>query len=80
MAGFNAVVLFFAKVLDNALSTGKTIFIQRSRWLLAGITVIISDFMYFWVTKKVVSANGIAAMAIVAFAGGVGCMLACLLS
>ena len=80
MSGFNAVVLFFAKVLDNALSTGKTIFIQRSRWLLAGITVIISDFIYFWVTKKVVSANGIAAMAIVALAGGVGCMLACLLS
>ena len=77
MSGFNAVVLFFAKVLDNALSTGKTIFIQRSRWLLAGITVIISDFIYFWVTKKVVSANGIAAMAIVALAGGRG-LYACL--
>ena len=32
--------LFLAKVLDNALSTTKTILIQRSRWVLAGIAVI----------------------------------------
>jgi len=55
MAVFNAMVLFFAKVLDNALSTSKTILIQRSRCLLAGITVIFSDFIYFWLTKRVVS-------------------------
>ena len=39
--------LFLAKVLDNALSTTKTILIQRSRWLLAGIAVVLSDFIYF---------------------------------
>ena len=39
--------LFLAKVLDNALSTTKTILIQRSRWVLAGIAVILSDFIYF---------------------------------
>ena len=38
--------IFLAKVLDNALSTTKTILIQRSRWLLAGIAVVISDFIY----------------------------------
>ena len=37
--------LFLAKVLDNALSTTKTILIQRSRWVLAGIAVILSDFI-----------------------------------
>ena len=50
-------VLFLAKVLDNALSTTKTILIQRSRWLLAGIAVVLSDFIYFWLTKKVVAAD-----------------------
>lgn len=44
--------LFLAKVLDNALSTTKTILIQRSRWLLAGIAVVLSDFIYFWLTKR----------------------------
>ena len=51
--------LFLAKVLDNALSTTKTILIQRSRWVLAGIAVILSDFLYFWITKRIVSADSI---------------------
>lgn len=73
-------VIFLAKVLDNALSTTKTILIQRSRWLLAGIAVIASDFIYFWITKRVVSADSYIAMVVVAVAGGVGCAFACLLS
>ncbi|MBS7308050.1 MAG: hypothetical protein KIG43_08400 [Eubacteriales bacterium] len=71
-------VLFLAKVLDNALSTTKTIMIQRSRWILAGIAVILSDFIYYWITKRVVSADGELAMLIVSVAGGIGCSLACL--
>lgn len=48
MIGFiNLAVLFAAKVADNALSTTKTILVQRSRWILAGIAVIISDFIFF---------------------------------
>ena len=72
--------IFLAKVLDNALSTAKTILIQRSRWLLAGIAVVISDFIYFWVTKRVVSSDSMTAMLVVSLAGGVGCAVACLLS
>ena len=72
--------LFLAKVLDNALSTTKTILIQRSRWVLAGIAVILSDFIYFWITKRIVSADSMLALLVVAIAGGVGCSLACLVS
>lgn len=70
-------VLFAAKVADNALSTTKTIMVQRSRWILAGFAVILSDFIYFWITKRVVSAESELAMLVVAIAGGVGCSLAC---
>ena len=73
-------VLFLAKVLDNALSTTKTILIQRSRWILAGIAVVLSDFIYFWITKRIVSAGSNIAIFVVSLAGGVGCALACLLS
>ena len=73
-------VLFLAKVLGNALSTTKTILIQRSRWLLAGIAVVLSDFIYFWITKRIVAAESNLAILIVALAGGVGCALACLVS
>ena len=73
-------VLFLAKVFDNALSTTKTILMQRSRWLLAGVSVVLSDFIYFWLTKKVVAADNNWAILIVAIAGGVGCSIACLVS
>lgn len=80
MPGFiHSGILFLAKVLDNALGTTKTILIQRSRWLWAGLVVMLSDFTYLWVTKKVVSSDT-GAMIIVAVAGGIGCSLACLIS
>ena len=73
-------ILFLAKVLDNAINTTKTIMIQRSRWVLAGIAVVLSDFIYFWITKRVVSSDSDLAILIVSIAGGVGCSLACLIS
>ena len=67
-------------LIDNALNTTKTILIQRSRWLLAGLAVVISNFIYFWITKRVVSSDNMAAILVVSLAGGVGCAFACLLS
>ena len=69
-------ILFIAKVIDNAINTTKTIMIQRSRWVLAGIAVILSDFIYFWIMRNVVTSDHMLTMLIVAIAGGVGCSLA----
>ncbi len=74
------LTLFGAKVLDNMLSTAKTILIQRNRCLLAGLTVAISDFIYFLLIKNVLSADSPFAIAVVAVAGGIGCCIAVLLS
>lgn len=46
-------LLFIAKMADNALSTVKTIMIQRNRSLLAGVAITLSSFLYFWITRKV---------------------------
>ena len=80
ISSFYYLGLFLVKVLDNALGTTKTIMIQRSRWVLAGIAVTVSDFLYFWVTKRVVSTDSTAAILVVALAGGVGCALACIVN
>lgn len=69
-------VLFCAKLLDNTLSTAKTILIQRNRSLLAGITVAVSDFIYFMLIKNVLSSDSPVAIAVVAAAGGIGCCIA----
>ena len=68
--------LFCAKVFDNTLSTTKTILIQRNRSLLAGLTVAVSDFIYFILIKNVLSADSLLAIAVVSAAGGIGCCLA----
>lgn len=70
-------LMFIAKVIDNALSTAKTILIQRSRWIIAGVIVMLSDFIYFWVTKNIVSAESSLMIIIVSISGGIGCSLAC---
>lgn len=71
------VALFIAKVVDNALGTTKTIMIQRSRCVIAGVAVVLSDFIYFSITKRVITADNSLAMLVVSLAGGVGCSLAC---
>ena len=70
--------MFLAKMFDNALGTTKTILIQRNKWIFAGLTVMLSDCIYFWVTKRIVSANNNLVILVVAMAGGIGCALACL--
>lgn len=73
-------LLFFAKVLDNTINTTKTILIQRNRCLLAGLSVVLSDFIYFTLIKNVLSTDSNLAIGIVALGGGVGCWLAVALS
>lgn len=70
------IFLFAAKILDNALSTGKTILIQRNKGALAGIAVAISSLLYFSVIKNVVSAENNIAMLVVSLASGIGCYMA----
>lgn len=69
------ILLFIAKVIDQALSTSKTIFIQRNHGLLAAIMLSLSDFIYFTIIKNVVVADSIIPMIVTAVASGVGCWL-----
>ncbi|MDO4501419.1 MAG: hypothetical protein Q4B60_09160 [Erysipelotrichaceae bacterium] len=74
------MVLFIAKVIDNGLSTTKTLLLQRNRWLLSGICVFASTFIYFYIAKVIVSATSNTELLIVSLASAIGCILACLLS
>ena len=70
------VVLFIAKMLDNALGTAKTILVQRNRCFLAGIALILSNYIYFCITKNIVTADSDLAILVVSVASGAGCWLA----
>lgn len=70
------VILFFAKVLDNALGTAKTILVQHNKSIMAGVALGLSNFIYFCITKNIVESDGLLSIVIVSIASGIGCYLA----
>lgn len=76
MAPWFLLVLFIAKVFDDALGTAKTIFIQRNKSILAGLVLSLSNFIYLSITKNVITSDSPLALGVVAVASGVGCCLA----
>ena len=73
------ILVFVAKVVDNVLSTSKTILIQKNKALIAGICVVVSEIIFYKLIAAV-SSNGGLTLYVVAFASGVGTMLAILIS
>jgi hypothetical protein len=73
-------ILFFAKLIDNALSTTKTILIQKNKWILASIVLAVSNAIYFKIAKSIISDESDLALYIVSIASGVGCAMAMLVN
>ena len=69
-------ILFVAKMMDNALGTAKTILVQRNRCMLAGIALALSNYIYFCITRNIVTTESNLAILVVSIASGVGCCLA----
>lgn len=70
------LLLFGLKAADNLLSTGKQILIQRHRPILAALSVVLSQIIFYRLIDKVSAYNGDLALYIVAIASGVGTFLA----
>ena len=73
-------VLFILKAVDNLLSTGKQILIQRQRPILASLSVVISQIIFYRLISKVSASGGDLALYIVSIASGVGTLIAVKLS
>ena len=69
-------IMFLAKVVDNILNTTKAIFIQRNKAILAGISLSLSTFIGYYITKIVVRSDGLVPNIVASVAAGVGCVVA----
>ena len=69
-------LLGFLKMIDTLLGTAKTILVQRNKGILAGIALGLSNFIYLYITKDIVTSDSTASLIIVSIASGVGCYLA----
>ena len=70
------VMMFLAKVVDNILNTTKAIFIQRNKAILAGVSLSLSTFIGYYITKIVVRSDGLVPNIVASVAAGVGCVVA----
>ncbi len=75
----NIIILSIIKIIDNILSTGKTILIQRNKAILAGISVIVSQVIFYKLIDAVTDAESDLIMYIISIASGVGTYLAILI-
>ena len=68
----------FVKIIDNILSTGKAILIQRNKAVLAGIFVAVSQIIFYKLIN--VAQNGKYMIYVISVASGVGTYLAIFIS
>ena len=69
-------ILFFIKVLDNIITTAKSITIYRNKEILSSILVIISQLMFYFVITKVIEDDSLVSIFVVSIASGMGTYLA----
>ena len=74
----NILVFSFVKIIDNILSTGKAILIQRNKAVLAGIFVAVSQIIFYKLIN--VAQNGKYMIYVISVASGVGTYLAIFIS
>lgn len=74
----NVLMVSFVKIIDNVLSTGKSILIQRNKAVLAGVFVAISQIIFYKLID--VAQTGEFMIYVIAIASGVGTYLAIFIS
>lgn len=75
----NLSIIFLVKVLDNVLSTSKTILIQKNKSFLAGLSVVISQIIFYKLIDAVSNGSELT-IYVIAIASGLGTQLAMLIS
>lgn len=70
------ITLAVVKIIDNIISTEKTILTQKNKAISASILVVISQFMFYMLIKQVVADDNIISIMIVSVASGIGSYIA----
>ena len=73
-------IIFIIKIIDNALGTTKTLFIQRNKGVFAGVILSISTCINYFLTKLIVTDSNNYIIFIVSIASGLGCFIAIVLN
>lgn len=73
-------ILGLIKVVDNIITTAKSITTYQNKRLITSVLVVISQFMFYFVIKSVVSDDSLLSISIVCLCSGVGTYIAMLIN
>jgi uncharacterized protein YebE (UPF0316 family) len=73
---YHYLTLSAVKIIDNIISTEKTLLTQKNKALAASILVAISQFLFYILISEVVEDNNITSMIVVSVASGIGSYIA----
>lgn len=74
------IILGLIKILDNMISTSKSITTYKNKKLLTSILVILSQFLFYFLIKSVVSDDSMVTIVVVCICSGVGTFIAMFLN
>ena len=66
----------FVKIIDNVISTEKTLLTQKNKAVAASILVAISQFLFYMLITEVVEDSNITSIIVVSIASGIGSYIA----
>lgn len=70
------ILLGLVKVLDNIVSTAKSLAQYKEQKILSSILVVISQLIFYFVISQIIEDSSILAIAIVSISSGIGNLLA----
>ena len=70
------ITLALTKIVDNLITTEKSLLVQQRKAVAASIFVAISEFMFLFIIKKVVADSNVVSNIVVAIGAGIGSYIA----
>lgn len=74
------LLLIFIKIIDNIITTAKSITTYQNKKILSSLLVIVSQLLFYTVIKQVISDNSFLTVCIVSVSSGLGTYLAFILN
>ena len=72
----NTIIISLLKILDNFLATSKSILVHKNKAVAASFTIILSQFLFYFVISEIISENNIIVIIAVSIASGIGSFIA----
>jgi hypothetical protein len=72
----NAILISTLKIADNFITTSKAILVHKNQAIAASLLIVVSQFLFYFVTSEVISENNPFIILAVSIASGIGSFIA----